>query len=129
MPNERSDYEISILVPQAPAGAAPPTPAGTGAPDAIENHALWPWGRRVETVDLSNVEAQWSRTIGALMRLASSAGDHARGWGVEEISVALTLSASGELLFIAEAGVSGTVTVTLKRREPAAGDGEATARD
>lgn len=114
MPKKSKDWEISIFVPD---DAAPPQP---GDPN-VEDHGLVEWfhPRRVEKVS-ADVMAQWEATIDRLIALSSTVGKKAKDWAADEITVGFTLSAKGELLFIAEAGASASISVKLKRNSAAA---------
>ena len=107
------EFQLSIFVPEG--GSASPLP-----PDpAVEHHAMRDWVPgfgRVATVRAAEVQEQWTRTVKTLMNLSSTIAAHSKEWSVEEINVGLTLSAKGELLFIAEAGAEASITFTLKRK-------------
>lgn len=103
-----ADEEILIFVPE---GAAPARPHDPNVTD----HALELLsGRRIERVS-TQVTKQWEATIDRLMAMTSSIGDKAGEWMADEITVGFTLSAKGELLFIAEAGATASISVKLKR--------------
>jgi hypothetical protein len=63
------------------------------------------------------LEAQWTQTVGSLMKLSSAVGERTKDWTIDEIEVGLTLSAKGELLFIAEAGAEASIKFMLKRKD------------
>ena len=65
---------------------------------------------------LENLKEQWQKTVSLLMGMTASLDEKAKGWRIEEVEVGLTLSAKGELLFIAEAGAEGSVKVKLARK-------------
>ncbi|MBO9502545.1 hypothetical protein [Brevundimonas sp. A19_0] len=106
------DWEISLFVPESATPARPYDPN-------LEDHALqWIPGRRVEKVSTKVME-QWEATIEHLLALSSTIGGKAREWAAEEITIGFTLSAKGELLFIAEAGATASISVKLKRKTDA----------
>lgn len=72
--------------------------------------------KRVTRVGAVEIQAQWVRTVDALMKLSSTIANRSKEWTIDEIEVGLTLSAKGELLFIAEAGAEASIKFTLKRR-------------
>lgn len=78
-------------------------------------------GGRVVEASVEAMRAGWADTIQALTAIGDAADAGTSAWGVSEIEVGLTLSASGRLLFIAEAGAEASVRVKLTRRTPAAG--------
>jgi hypothetical protein len=105
------DSEILIYVPDAsPAPSLLP-------PDQAEEHSLGSVAsafRRVVTVKAEDVRDQWNRTLDTVMGLSSAIAQRSSDWEIDEIEVGLTLSAKGELLFIAEAGAEASIKFTLK---------------
>ena len=105
-------FEISIFVPEGDTAVAlPPDPS-------VVHHALpsWvPFGR-VARVGAAELQEQWGKTVDTLMKLSSTIAARSKEWAIEEIEVGLTLSAKGELLFIAEAGAEASIKFTLKRK-------------
>ncbi|HEY9132036.1 MAG TPA: hypothetical protein VIM98_09795 [Dyella sp.] len=105
------DSEILIYVPDAP--LAPPILP----PDQAEEHSLGSIAasfRRVVTVRAEDVRDQWNRTLDTVMGLSAAIAQRSNNWKIDEIEVGLTLSAKGELLFIAEAGAEASIKFTLK---------------
>lgn len=115
MANEPEDgWILSIYVPDV-GDAAEPLPDDP----AVQKHALsdyLPSFGRVEKVPARSVEAQWGETLNTLMKLTTAATEKSDTWVIDEIEAGLTLSAKGELLFIAEAGAEASIKFTLKRR-------------
>jgi len=74
------------------------------------------FGSHEINVPANQVRAQWKQTIDGLMSFASdwSAGQ-ADGWHVAELKIGMTISAKGQLLFIAEAGATASVEIRLTR--------------
>lgn len=107
-----SQRKISIFVPE-PAHVVATLPR-----DEAEHHALTKTiGEvigKVATVSAGSVQNQWNDTIDTLLDLGSAISQRAEAWKIEGIEVGLTLSAKGELLFIAEAGAEASIKVTLK---------------
>lgn len=106
--------EILIYVPEA-APAPPLLP-----PDESESHSLRLMGaaiRRVVAVRAEDVRDQWNRTLDTVMGLSAAIAQRSSQWEIEEIEVGLTLSAKGELLFIAEAGAEASIKFTLKPKD------------
>jgi hypothetical protein len=111
--NTRDDWELSIFVPEGEPSVE------VSSHDAAEEHSLrgvFPGIKRVTRVGAAEVQEQWGRTVDTLMKLSSTVANRSKDWTIEEIEVGLTLSAKGELLFIAEAGAEASIKFTLKRR-------------
>ena len=104
----KTDWTMSILV----APEAPPTQAKARTKGFLSSIF---GGKEVE-VPAATVTSQWSETISGLMATVNGWEDVAAGrWQVEEVNVGLTLSAEGKLLFIASAGIEGSIQVKLTR--------------
>jgi hypothetical protein len=105
-----SDWKASIFVPGMEAPAAEMDPS-------VETHSIksFVFGR-VETVEPEAMKDQWEKTVGLLMGMTSSLDEKAKNWQIEEVEIGLTLSAKGELLFIAEAGAEASVKIKLARK-------------
>lgn len=109
----QDEFEISIFVPEGDT-AAPPL-----VDPSVDHHSIRDWASglgRVAKVGAGQVQEQWTRTIDTLMQLSSTAAAHSKEWSIEEIEVGLTLSAKGELLFIAEAGAEASIKLKLTRK-------------
>lgn len=115
--HKQDEFEISIFVPNGDTAAPqPPDPS-------VEHHAIPDWMPgigRVAKVNAGQVQEQWTRTVDTLMKLSSTVATHSREWSIEEIEVGLTLSAKGELLFIAEVGAEASIKFKLTRKGRAA---------
>ena len=106
-----ANSEILIYVP-----AIAPAPA-TLPPDEASEHSLASISsslRRVVSVRVEDVRDQWNRTLDTVMGLSAAIAQRSAEWKIDEIEVGLTLSAKGELLFIAEAGAEASIKFTLK---------------
>lgn len=114
---KQDELEISIFVPEGDTAAPlPPDPS-------VEHHSMRDWVPglgRVAKVGAGQVQEQWTRTIATLMELSSAGAARSEVWAIEEIEVGLTLSAKGELLFIAEAGAEASIKFKLTRKSAAA---------
>ena len=73
------------------------------------------FGGRVEELSQAEMEEDWKAKLTSIVALAGAASEAQKGWHVDSVEIGLTLSAKGHLLFVAEAGVEGSVRVTLKR--------------
>lgn len=114
---KKVDFDFDILVPrkrlQAPGGRASTDPS-------VVTHALEAWKAEkffdVEKADSQDMAADWKRKLDRIVEVATDAATtKGKAWHIDEIEIGLTLSAKGELLFIAEAGVEASVKVVLKR--------------
>lgn len=115
---ESSNLEISLFVPES-LPAPPVLPL-----DQAEQHSLKGVVgafRGVTRVSMESVQSQWNSTIDTLVGLTSTIAAKAQDWEIDEIEVGLTLSAKGELLFIAEAGAEASIKVVLKPRKHSLG--------
>ena len=63
----------------------------------------------VDTDDLREQLAQIRNSLDPLL------SDEGAGLSLSEITIALTLSASGKILFISESGVEASITLTFSR--------------
>ena len=112
----QDEFEISIFVP----GGEPVAPRP--ADPSVEHHSISNWMPRlgrVAKVGAGQIQEQWTRTVDTLMQLSSTAAARSKEWSIEEIEVGLTLSAKGELLFIAEAGAEASIKLKLTRKDEA----------
>ena len=68
-------------------------------------------GRRVEDVqvDFQQTSEQLAQVVGALR-------SSVEGYEIDDITLSLGFSATGRLVFIAEAGIEATVSVTYKKK-------------
>lgn len=98
------DWTVQIFVPSADAGA--------GAPGLRDR------GGRVVDASVETLRENWRETVQKLIEIGDGVQNAGSDWGVSEIEVGLTLSAKGQLLFIAEAGAEASVKITLTRRRP-----------
>ena len=99
---------------------AAPTRGARGVTDAVTTHATQPWTAQaffdVKKVDPKDMAANWQAKLAQVLDMAADvAAKKDKGWHIDEIEIGLTLSAKGELLFIAEAGAEASVKVTLKK--------------
>ena len=75
-------------------------------------------GGEVVEASVEALRENWADTVRALTAIGDGIDDDDARWGVSEIEVGLTLSAKGQLLFIAEAGTEASVKIRLTRRQP-----------
>lgn len=105
---KQASGEILIYVPEASAGRQD-LPS-----DEAVVHSLPDVFRRVVKVPTDKIQEQWKQTLDTLMGLSSTIAQESSNWTVDEIEVGLTLSAKGELLFIAEAGAEASIKFILR---------------
>ena len=113
---KKSQGNFEILVPRRGA----PTTGADIIEDAVKTHAIRSWTAEelfdVKKVDPKDMGADWQEKLDRIVDVATNAAAKKdKAWHIDEIEIGLTLSAKGELLFIAEAGVEATVKVVLKR--------------
>ena len=87
------------------------------APGELKLHA--DLGERVLVRSLETVRQEWTLITGQVLAMLGEtvAQTKSRPFGLDEVSVGLTFSATGKLAFIAEAGAEASITLTFKRRE------------
>jgi hypothetical protein len=68
----------------------------------------------VPKVDMDDLRDQLQEIRDSLDPLLSDSG---RGLSLNDVEIALTLSASGKVLFIAEGGVEASITLTFSRQQ------------
>jgi hypothetical protein len=118
-PKTKADWDMAILAPTAPSGGEGDAPIASDG--SVTLHSLPFVGTifhgKVEEVPAASVQGQWAATIGGLLESASDWVAHETGpWQIEEVTVGLTLSAKGKLLFIAEASAEGSIQLKLTRK-------------
>ncbi|MFJ4039173.1 hypothetical protein ACIPVB_13985 [Microbacterium sp. NPDC090007] len=77
-----------------------------------------PTGGEIVEASVDALRESWHDTIEKLTAVVDGIDDDISTWGVNQVEVGLTLSAKGQLLFIAQAGAEATVKITLTRRQP-----------
>ncbi len=118
MPKEKP-FEISIFVPEKGAAFTPLLSREEAVEHALTKGFATALGG-IARVGADKVKEQWRGTVDTLVGLGATVSERAEGWHVEEIEVGFTLSASGELLFIAEAGAEASITFKLKPKQAGA---------
>jgi len=111
--SENNDYEFLIYVPNASNSVA----EGEFPPDEVEQHALETIKsvfRGVIGIRVEDVEQQWNHTLDTVMRMQAAVAKRTGDWQIDEMEVGLTLSAKGQLLFIAEGGAEASIKIKLK---------------
>lgn len=120
-PKEREpSWELSLFVPGAEPEFHDDVEIDPG-PNA-KQHSLPSIGGlfrgREVNIEAASVQSQWAKTINGLLEAASGwAASESGPWRVEEVTVGLTLSGKGKLLFLAEAAAEGSIQVKLTRKD------------
>lgn len=110
------DWTVQIFVPSpASPGAGVYAERGIGGPYAGPP-GFRDRGGRVVDASVETLRENWRETVQKLVEIGDGIDDAESSWGVSEIEVGLTLSAKGQLLFIAEAGAEASVKIRLSRR-------------
>lgn len=115
MSETNDDWTVQILAPEVPDPAA--EYQDDDAP--VQRHSLpvaSERGARVFSESVETIKANWHQTVQKLTEIGDGIDNGSSEWGVSEIEVGLTLSAKGQLLFIAEASAEASVKITLTRR-------------
>jgi hypothetical protein len=107
MSENKADWTVQILAPAAGERSF----RAEGEPERNRR------GARVVDASVDTIKANWHETVQKLAEIGEGIDDGASGWGVSEIEVGLTLSAKGQLLFIAEASAEASVKIKLTRRQ------------
>jgi hypothetical protein len=115
MTESEGNWTVQILAPRA---AVPVYELREDA-GGVEHHSDPVGSRRggqVVEASVDTLKANWQETIRKLAEVGDGIDDDASTWGVSQIEVGLTLSATGKLLFIAEASAEASVKITLTRK-------------
>jgi hypothetical protein len=88
----------------------------TPEPGVAAQHSAYDALRRLFARDIEDVRADFARVSAQLQALVEALPERVSDFEVHELSIELGFSASGRLVFIAEAGVEATVGVTFRRR-------------
>lgn len=110
------DWTVQILVPSASPGLHGGYAQRGMYPPQAGGPTLRDRGGRVVDASVETLRENWRETVQKLIEIGDGVQDAGSDWGVSEIEVGLTLSAKGQLLFIAEAGAEASVKITLTRR-------------
>lgn len=108
---ENDDFEISIFIPEDSSFSSP-----RRADPTSKEHVSFPIFQGGVTKVSARVMTQWEQTLTRLVQMGSKITSASEEWRAEEIEIGFTLSAEGELSFIAKAGAQASVTVKLKRK-------------
>ena len=86
------------------------------SPGDVQLHGLASLSERVFGRKLNDVKQDWARITTQIKEMLEATSERApSGFALESIEVSLGFSAQGQIVFIAEAGVEASVTVTFKR--------------
>ena len=97
------EWQLQILVPDKP-------------PNTTEKDFGGLIGSHEIEVPAREIRELWGQTMVGLLSLAEDwTARESGGWQVSEVKIGLTLSAKGQLLFIAEAGAAASVEVKISR--------------
>ena len=113
--NKKKDGQFLIYVAPAVQASGPPARSrALLADDAATRDSIGEVIGKVVKVPTKSVEGQWNKTLDTLMSLTDTVSQRVGKWELDEIEVGLTLSAKGELAFIAEAGAEASIKIVLK---------------
>lgn len=111
------DWTVQIYVPPAADPTSEADRRSTAGTTYTDSPGLRGHGGRVVEASVEALRENWRETVQKLVEIGDGVEDAESGWGVSEIEVGLTLSATGRLLFIAEAGAEASVKIRLSRRD------------
>lgn len=84
-------------------------------PGTAEDHAFFDPLRKLFARDIDEVKTDFQKVADQVDALVGTLRSTAGGFALDEVSVELGFSATGRLVFIAEAGVTATISVTYRR--------------
>jgi len=86
--------------------------------DGVELHSLASVTGKLFGRKLEDVKADWKKVSSQVKEMMESVvTDVPKGFMFESIEVSLAFSAEGKLVFVAEAGIEASVSLTFKRTE------------
>jgi hypothetical protein len=86
-------------------------------PGMAADHALFDPVRKLFTRNVEDVRTDFVKVSDQVDKLVNALQKKAGAYALEEVTVELGFSASGRLVFVAEAGVTATISVTYRRAE------------
>lgn len=90
--------------------------AMTLQPGEVRLHGVKEVAERVFGRSLEDVKADWRKVTGQIREMMNAVEAEAvRGLALDTVTVSLGFSLQGKLVFIAEAGVEASVSMTFKR--------------
>jgi len=107
MPTDNASEELVLF-------QAPPTSL---APGEFEQHGLKDLARGLFERKLEDVKADWSKVTSQIAQMIQATENtQPTGFALDSVEVSLGFNAKGQLVFVAEAGIEATVSVTFKRQ-------------
>ncbi len=89
-------------------------------PGAVELHSFGSASAKLFGRSLEDVKADWKKVTGQVKEMMDSiVPEVPKGFTFESIEVSLGFSAEGKLVFIAEAGIEASVSLTFNRKDAA----------
>ncbi len=85
-------------------------------PGKAAEHGAFDAFQKLFARDITDVQADFGRVTQQLKLLVDGIPHRVSVFEIDEVSIELGFSASGKLVFIAEAGVEATVSVVFRRR-------------
>ena len=87
---------------------------------AVEQHGLGDAAGRLFGRAKGEVKTDWAKTVDQMRFLLDGLTPSARGYEASEVTFELAFTAKGGVAFIAEAGVTSSVSVTFRQKRDAA---------
>lgn len=84
---------------------------------AFEQHGLGDYFGNLFGRTKEDVKADWERVIDQIRFLLDGVSEATKDYALEEITFELGFSAEGQIVFVAKAGVTTTISATFKRKQ------------
>jgi hypothetical protein len=91
-------------------------------PGGVELHSFKGVSEKLFGRQLDDVKADWKKVSGQVKEMMDSVVPEVpKGFTFESVEVKLGFSAEGKLVFVAEAGIEASVSLTFKRKDDSSG--------
>jgi hypothetical protein len=84
----------------------------------MELHGLGEWADRFLGRSKEEVQADWNKVVDQMKSLLDQASAAAKDYNLSEITFQLGFSAEGQIVFVAKAGVTTTISAKFTRKQP-----------
>jgi len=83
---------------------------------AIEQHGLEEWWGNLFGRKKEDVRKDWEKAVGQINYLLEGVAAVTKDYELDEVTFELGFSAEGQLVFVAKAGITTTVSAKFKRK-------------